>query len=114
LSARTALSLEAKYRAAAGTGCRQGKIFARTNRYRRTVEGDDPGGAAMTTPDDVVPEDNLDPEERDIEAPPEDVVEQATPADPADERVTVHRGLEVSEYDAAESARVVELDDDYR
>jgi hypothetical protein len=68
----------------------------------------------MTTPDEVVPGDHLAPEERDPEAPPEDAVEQATPADPAQEQVSVHRGLEVSEYDAAESARVVELDDEYR
>jgi hypothetical protein len=114
MSARTALSLDSQYRATVGPGYRQGKIFARGGGYRRTVGGNDPGGAAMTTPDDVVPGDHLAPEERDPEAPPEDAVEQATPADPAHEQVSVHRGLEVSEYDAAESARIVELDDEYR
>ncbi|GEM_PF-924691 len=64
--------------------------------------------------DEVVSTDHLDPEERDIEAPPEDAVEQATPVDPTLEPVEVHRGLEVNEYDAVEQARVVELDDDYR
>ena len=43
----------------------------------------------MTEPDDqeadeFVPEDSLDPEERDPEAPTADAAEQATPADPAD------------------------------
>jgi hypothetical protein len=56
----------------------------------------------------------LAPDERDPEAPAADAVEQATPANPADERVEVHRGLEVDEWDAVEQARVVELDDDYR
>jgi hypothetical protein len=70
----------------------------------------------MTTPDeeDLSPGPHLDPEERDLEAPPEDAAEQATPANPAEEPVPVHRGLEVNEYDAVEQARVVELDEDYR
>ena len=68
----------------------------------------------MTTPDDVVPGDHLDPEERDPEAPPEDAAEQATPAEPGVGDAEVHRGLEVSEYDAVEQARIVEVDDDYR
>jgi hypothetical protein len=55
-----------------------------------------------------------DPDERDIEAPDEDAVEQATPANPADAPVEIHRGLEVGEWDAVEQARVVDLDDDYR
>jgi hypothetical protein len=60
------------------------------------------------------PDGHLDPEERDIEAPAADAAEQATPANPADAPVEVHRGLEVGEWDAVEQARVVELDDDYR
>jgi hypothetical protein len=74
----------------------------------------------MTTPDDGVnvedraPEPHLSPEERDLEAPAADAVEQATPANPAEEPVPVHRGFEVNEYDAVEQARVVDLDDDYR
>jgi hypothetical protein len=69
----------------------------------------------MTTPDeDLAPGPHLDPEDRDIEAPPEDAVEQATPANPAEEPVQIQRGLEVNEYDAVEQARVVDLDEDYR
>jgi hypothetical protein len=69
----------------------------------------------MTMPDeDIAPGDHLDPEERDLEAPDADAVEQATPANPADAPTEVHRGLEVDEYDALEQARVVDLDDDYR
>lgn len=60
-----------------------------------------------------VERDHLEPEERDIEAPAPDVVEQATPADPSDDLTQeVHRGLEVNEWDAVEQARVVEFDDD--
>jgi hypothetical protein len=77
----------------------------------------------MTTPDealvgvdeDLTPGHHLNAEERDIEAPEADAVEQATPADPATEAPSeVARGLEVGEYDAWEQAQVVELDDDYR
>jgi hypothetical protein len=76
----------------------------------------------MTMPDeDVTPGTHLDPDERDLEAPDADAVEQAMPTDPAEgaERPTqVHRGLdverEVNEYDAVEQARVVPLDDDDR
>jgi hypothetical protein len=76
----------------------------------------------MTTPDealvgadeDLTLQDHLDAEDRDIEAPEADAVEQATPADPAAAPVVVQRGLEVNEYDAWEQAQVVELDDDYR
>ncbi len=64
--------------------------------------------------DELVPSDHFDPAKRDVEAPPEDAAEQATPADPTLQPVEVHRGLEVSEYDAVEQARVVDLDDDYR
>lgn len=58
-------------------------------------------------------EDNLDPDERDIEAPTADAVEQAIPADPVEAPTEVHRGLEVGEWDAVEQARVVDLEDDY-
>jgi hypothetical protein len=72
--------------------------------------------ATMTEPDEeeLVPDDHLDPEERDIEAPDADAAEQAAPADPADGPVEVHRGLEVGEWDAIEQAHVVSFDDDYR
>lgn len=57
----------------------------------------------------------LQPEVRDIETPATDAVEQATPANPAENQVEeVHRGLEVDEWDAVEQARVVDLDEDYR
>jgi hypothetical protein len=63
----------------------------------------------------TVSEDALQPEERDIETPASDAVEQATLANPAENEVEeVHRGLEVNEWDAVEQARVVDLDDDYR
>lgn len=70
----------------------------------------------MTEPDEeeLVPNDRLAPEERDIEAPDADAVEQAAPADPADGPVEVHRGLEVGEWDAIEQAHIVNFDDDYR
>jgi hypothetical protein len=75
----------------------------------------------MTEPDRTPPDEEaldaegaLDPEERDLEAPDVDAVEQAIPADPARRRVEVHRGLEVDEWDAVEQSRVVELDDEYR
>lgn len=69
----------------------------------------------MTEPDeDFAHGDHLAPEERDIEAPAADAVEQAFPANPADSEPEIHRGLEVDEWDALEQARVVDLDDDYR
>jgi hypothetical protein len=64
--------------------------------------------------EEFVPEEHLTPDERDVEAPAEDAIEQAAPADPAADPVEVHRGLEVGEWDAVEQARVVDLDDDYR
>jgi len=64
--------------------------------------------------EDRVPDDHLEPEERDPEAPTADAVEQAILANPVDEDGEVHRGLEVGEYDAVEQAHVVDLDDDYR
>jgi hypothetical protein len=74
----------------------------------------------MTTPyeapEDVAPSEHLDPDERDIEAPEADAVEQATPATPVDanEPLVFNRSLEVNEYDALEQAQVVDLDEDYR
>lgn len=60
-----------------------------------------------------IAQDHLEPEERDIEVPAADAVEQATPANPAEDLVQeVHRDLEVDEWDAVEQSRVVELDDD--
>ncbi len=48
------------------------------------------------------------------DAPDADAVEQAIPANPAERRVEVHRGLEVDEWDAIEQSRVVDLEDEYR
>lgn len=72
----------------------------------------------MTAPEEDLAEEALPgaylgPDERDLEAPPEDALEQATPVEPIMEPIEIQRGLEVSEYDAVEQARVVELDDDY-
>ena len=70
----------------------------------------------MAQPEDEFDvQDHLDPQERDLEAPSEDAVEQATPANPVDGPPgEVHRGLEVGEWDAVEQARTVDLDDEYR
>jgi hypothetical protein len=70
----------------------------------------------MAQPDEdfSVSTERLDPAERALEAPDADAVEQATPANPAEEPVPVHRGFEVDEWDAIEQARVVDLDEDYR
>jgi hypothetical protein len=70
----------------------------------------------MTMPDDDrVPFEHLEPEERDLETPPEDAAEQATPADPGEREDEPVRILyEVSEWDAVEQSRVVDLEDDYR
>jgi hypothetical protein len=58
----------------------------------------------------------LDLDERDIEAPEADAFEQATPAHPLDAALRrppeVSRDPEVSDWDALEQARVVELDDE--
>ena len=70
----------------------------------------------MTMPDeddeDLVPDDYLDPERRDPEAPPEDALEQATPAEPELHEEPSRIDLEVPEWDALEQARVVPIDDD--
>jgi hypothetical protein len=68
----------------------------------------------MTMPDeDWMPDEYLEPERRDPEAPPEDVLEQATPADPALNPPQPSDDLEVNEWDAIEQATVVEFDDEY-
>ena len=68
----------------------------------------------MTRPDeDLALGGHLTPDERDPEAPENDVVAQATPVHPVDEPVEVRRGLEVNEWDAVEQATVVDLDDEY-
>ncbi len=70
----------------------------------------------MAQPDEefIDPEARLAPDERDLEAPDADTVEQATPADPAEAPARVNRGFEVGEWDALEQSRIVEIDDDYR
>jgi hypothetical protein len=69
----------------------------------------------MSTPDDRLAEDHLEPEEREPEASPEDAAEQARPADPADNGdQDVKVGDEASEWDVVEQSRVVKLDDEYR
>lgn len=76
----------------------------------------------MTSPDDEfallddrldLDADNLDPDHRDLEAPAEDVAEQATPVNPASARYAPTTTFEVGEYDAMEQSRVVDLDDEY-
>ncbi len=68
----------------------------------------------MTSPEDIAPARHLDPDERDIEASPEDAVEQATVADPSYDEPTVSDALDAPDWDAYEQSRVVELEDDYR
>ncbi len=68
----------------------------------------------MTDPEHIDRTTSLDPDERDIEAPTADAAEQATFADPALEELEPTLRLEVSDWDAVEQARVVDLDDDYR
>ena len=68
----------------------------------------------MAQPDEdaLVLDDHLDPAVRDIEAPPEDAVEQATPANPADARERPRVPFEADEADAVDQSLVVDLDDD--
>jgi hypothetical protein len=70
----------------------------------------------MTQPDeDLDPGNHLDPDERDLEAPTADAAEQAASAKPGEAPTEVRLGWEVGEWDAAEQAVVVDLDDeDYR
>jgi hypothetical protein len=68
----------------------------------------------MTMPDeDWMPDEDLEPERRDPEAPPEDVLEQATSVDPALEPPRPSDDIEVNEWDAIEQATVVKLDEEY-
>jgi hypothetical protein len=59
----------------------------------------------------------LDPDEKDIEAPDADALDQRIPADPKEAAQQLppepSRSLEVNDWDALEQARVVDLDDDY-
>jgi hypothetical protein len=59
----------------------------------------------------------LDPDERDIEAPDADAMDQRIPADPRETARQLppepSRSLEVNDWDALEQAKVVDLDDDY-
>jgi hypothetical protein len=67
----------------------------------------------MTAPEEeFTPDEHLEPEERDPEAPADDAVEQATPVNPEDVPVEIHRGLEVDEYDAIEQALPVDRESD--
>ena len=59
---------------------------------------------------------NLDPAERDIEAPDADALEQTIPTDPhelAQQPPQRSSSLEVNDWDALEQAQVVDLDEDY-
>jgi hypothetical protein len=77
----------------------------------------------MTDPDiadqDTLPDQDtlFDPDEKDIEAPDADALDQRIPADPkeaAQQRPPEpSRRLEVNDWDALEQAKVVDLDDDY-
>lgn len=67
----------------------------------------------MTQPEDeLAPEEHLDPDERDPEASPADAAEQAASVKPEEGPAEVRRGWEVNEWDAAEQALVVDLDDE--
>lgn len=69
----------------------------------------------MTEPDEplIGPGTRVAPDEHDSEAPDADVVEQALPANPAEQDGEVRRGIEVNDWDAIEQSRVVDLEDDY-
>jgi hypothetical protein len=75
----------------------------------------------MTYPDeDLTLSNHLDPDERDPEAPTEDVVEQATTADydsdelGDDDAPRMSESLEAPQWDAYEQSQVVRVEDDYR
>ncbi|OLB79639.1 MAG: hypothetical protein AUI14_09590 [Actinobacteria bacterium 13_2_20CM_2_71_6] len=71
----------------------------------------------MTDPDFIERGTRLDPDERDIEAPDADALEQSIPADPVlaalEQPPQVSRDPEVNDWDALEQAQVVDLDEDY-
>ena len=75
----------------------------------------------MTRPDEDLATDDangeragsLEPDERDPEAPPADLAEQATTVSPVQRRTEVHPGLEVGEWDAVEQSIVIDMDDEY-
>jgi hypothetical protein len=80
-----------------------------------TTSDDDRDPGILAAEDLIDGEENLVREERDPEASPADVQEQVTPVDPTEEGdEPPHLTNEVSEWDAIEQARVVELDEDYR
>jgi hypothetical protein len=71
----------------------------------------------MSQPDEdfVVDEDEFEDEEPDfddLEAPPDDAFEQATPADPAARSDRRQVPFEANEADALEQAQIVPTDDD--
>jgi hypothetical protein len=72
-----------------------------------------PDDALAAVGEDLTPKDHLTADDRDIEAPEADAVEQATPVDPSLTPVELSRSVEVNEYDAPEQARVVDMADDY-
>lgn len=65
--------------------------------------------------EEFVPHERLTPDERNLETPDADAVEQTRTVSPAEEEAEVHRGMEVSDWDAIEQAQVISIDeDDYR
>lgn len=68
----------------------------------------------MGHPEELELGDHLDPDERDIEAPAADAVEQAQVADPSYDEPTVSDSVEAPQWDALEQSMVVQLEDDYR
>ncbi len=68
----------------------------------------------MTYPEELELGDHLDPDERDIEAPAADAVEQATAIDPGHAGPARSGSVEAPEWDAQEQSVIVELEDDYR
>jgi hypothetical protein len=74
----------------------------------------------MARPDEELapgdPAGRPDPDERDLEAPPEDAAEQAMSVSPEVEAAPVtspSRSFEVGEWDAMEQSIVIDLEDDY-
>lgn len=65
----------------------------------------------MTHPEDVVPAESIDFDERPLEAPDADVAERVMTAG---YQPTASDSLEAPQWDAHEQAQIVEYDDDYR